>query len=280
VTRFAEAFRAAVARNPDATAIEDTRRAWSYRALLAAAEAEAAQYAAGEIVILRAERTARYVTELLAVWLAGAAFVPLDPAMPEARARFVREKVALAQARQRAAPEDLAYIIFTSGSTGRPKGVRVGHGGITSLLEAQYRLFGLGPGKRSLFFLSPSFDASLSDIGTALLSEATLVIDEDARLRTDPLGVLRERRITHADLPPSLAALFDTARLPQCLETLIVGGEACDPARIRALAKRVRVVNVYGPTEATICTSMVVCDAATWDAPALGAPVPGVTYEV
>ena len=76
-------------------------------------------------------------------------------------------------------PEHPAYVIYTSGSTGTPKGVLVGHAGLCGMLDAQIAAFGLGPGCRGLLYLSISFDASLSDIGTVLLSGASLWIDDD-----------------------------------------------------------------------------------------------------
>src|SRR5207253_1894128 len=48
----------------------------------------------------------------------------------------------------------------------------------------------------------------------------------------------------------------------------------------RQWARRVRVVNVYGPTEATVCTSLGLCDPNTWDQPLLGQPLRGVSYHI
>src|SRR5262249_6326327 len=83
-------------------------------------------------------------------------------------------------------PARLAYAIYTSGSTGEPKGVLVEHRGVVNLLDAQILAFGLTPGSRALWVLSPAFDASVSDVGTVLLSGATLCIEPDDDLR-DPV---------------------------------------------------------------------------------------------
>src|SRR5262249_774633 len=151
-------------------------------------------------------------------WWAGAAFLPLDPAAPLERLAFVVRDAGLSHAvahpvhtaplqalgvrvidpgesstapgePHRAGPEELAYVIYTSGSTGQPKGVLVTQRGITGLLDAQIEAFGLGPGCRSLWLLSPLFDASVSDVGTALLAGATLCIEPDTALRS-PAGLL------------------------------------------------------------------------------------------
>src|SRR6185295_7008174 len=91
--------------------------------------------------------------------------------------------------------------------------------------------------------------------------------------------LLKEESITHMDIPPSLLKVMNPADMPQSLETVIIGGEAADPEAVRSWAGKFRVVNVYGPTESTVCTSMNVC-APDWDRPLLGEPLPGVTYSV
>ncbi|MBM3458840.1 MAG: AMP-binding protein, partial [Armatimonadetes bacterium] len=153
---------------------------------------------------------------------------------------------------------------------------------LVNLLSAQITAFGLGRGRRSLFYLSTSFDASLSDMGTALLSGATLVIDPTVTTLTPDrlLERLGELRITHLDLPPALLRLLDPERAPACLETLILGGEPCPPAVVRRWAAGRRFLNVYGPTDGTICTSLCRCDSETWTRPLIGDPIPGITYRL
>jgi amino acid adenylation domain-containing protein len=230
---------------------------------------------------------------MLATWRVGAAFLPCDPSWPEERARACLEEsrahvvvheglaLELLESGPAGAPsDDLAYVIYTSGSTGRPKGVRVSHRGLVPMLRAQIRAFGLGPGKRALLYLSTAFDASISDIGTSLLSGATLVIPPTLPPPRQLCAYLGALGITHADLPPSLLSSIDSSEVPSCLETVIIGGEVCPPRVVREWATRVRVVNVYGPTEATICTSLCECDRDAWETPLLGAPLPHVEYRV
>lgn len=293
VARFGEIVRA----HGDRVAIEDGVARVTYaeldrRAREIAGALRARDVGPERVVALSLPKSAAYVEALLGVWYAGGAFTVIDPSLPRARrdliagdsrAGVVWDAVAARGAALHppietphdARPEELAYVLFTSGSTGAPKGVLVEHRGLPNVLLAQIAAFALAPGSRVLFHLATSFDASISDLGTALLSGATLLIDADA----DVARVLRARRVTHADLPPSLLAVLTPKDAPD-LQTLIVGGEASDPAVLRRWAETVRVVNVYGPTEATICTSMCVVDATTWDAPLLGDPLPGVTYEV
>jgi nonribosomal peptide synthetase MxcG len=290
---------------PEALAIDGPSKL-TYRELIDAVRPLAAGLRP-ELIGVCLERSPDLVIAELATWFAGGAFVPLDPSLPERRLEWMARDAGISRVITRTdlaarferlgietvagplrlspvpAPHDptrLAYVIYTSGSTGHPKGVRVLQRGLTALFDAQIEAFRLAPGKRALFFLSIGFDASISDLGTALLSGATLVIPPDStRAGPDLLSELARQRITHADLPPSLLAELDPKLAPPDLETVVIGGEVCPPHVVRSWAERVRLVNVYGPTEATVCTSLSVCDPR-WDRPRIGRPLPGVRYRV
>ncbi len=312
---FVVAFDASAAEHAGEVAIVSPEVTWSYADLQRASRELAADLvragcARGDVIALSLGRSAWHVAAILATWRIGAAFLPLDPLAPPRRHRACLDEAqaqvllrtgeggGLAVAIERLpnrvrethgdGEEDpagklaceLAYILYTSGSTGAPKGVRVGHGGLVPMLRAQIEAFGIARGKRVLFALSTAFDASISDLGTALLAGATLVITPAALTTRDLVPFLRLHAITHADLPPSLLARVPATDAPPLLETVIVGGEVCPLATVRAWARRVRLVNVYGPTEATICTSLVRCDADTWERPRLGQPLRHVEYRV
>ena len=291
---------------------------WTYAQVLEAVEQLAGRLsphirAPEAIVALVLPRSVDWVLGAIANWWLGAAFTPLDPTLPADRLDFLLNDaspvVVLTTAERTFSfaamglpvvtcpytplpstrirpiplrPDSLAYRIYTSGSTGRPKGVDVEHRGLTPLLSAQIEAFDLRPGDRVLWLLSPAFDAALSDIFTTLLAGATLFIEPEDELR-DPEGLIRilhQYSITHLDLPPSLLRVLDPANLPSSLRTLIVGGEASLPETFRRWARHFRLVNVYGPTEATICSSLCVCDPEQWNEPLLGRPLPGVRYHV
>jgi nucleoside-diphosphate-sugar epimerase len=226
---------------------------------------------AGPIVPLEVDRGVDWVVGMLAAWHAGAAFAPLGASMPPVRRAHALQALA-------AATPPLAYVIFTSGSSGAPKGVMIEGRGLEALVRAQIESFALEPGSRSLWLHAGIFDASISDVCTALASGATLVPAPAAPSRL--LATLSDQRITHVDLPTALLPALDPARLPAELRTVVLGGEACPVATVRALAEKVRTVVVYGPTEATVCSSLVVVDPARWSAPLIGDPLPGVRYEV
>ncbi|HEY9839881.1 MAG TPA: AMP-binding protein, partial [Candidatus Obscuribacterales bacterium] len=251
----------------------------------------------GDMVAIGYGRSPEFVLALLACWHAGAIWLPCAD-LPEGR----RQQL-LSEARPRLilgprqpdlplgalqaqplrpvhvpAPGDPAYLIYTSGSSGRPKGVLLPHAGIVPMLRAQIECFGLGATSRSLWLLSPLFDASLSDIGTALLSGAALVIDPDPLASLDHFyRLLHEHAVSYLDLPPSLLSALDPAGLPASLETLVIGGEVADPIQVGRWAEQVRLINVYGPTEATVCTSAGVCRPGQ-PAGLLGQPLAGIVY--
>ena len=296
-------FDAVVATRPHAVALEHDDASWSFAELARASEHLAERLARagtrpGDVVALSLGRSPEHVAAVLAVWRVGAAFLPLDPAAPPARSVAMLEEC---RARARltlgaegveleslassgeplgAEGDALAYVLYTSGSTGRPKGVRVSHRALWPMLGQQIAAFGLGPGKRSLLYLSLAFDASISDLFTALLSGATLVVPRVPPTPQELPGLLAARAVTHANLPPSVLPLVNPAHLPACLEVVVIGGEVCPPKAVRAWARRARIVNVYGPTEATICTHLCTCDADTWERPLLGAPLEHVEQRV
>ncbi|WP_336054861.1 amino acid adenylation domain-containing protein, partial [Streptomyces sp. CA2R101] len=166
-----------------------------------------------------------------------------------------------------------AYLIYTSGSTGRPKGVLVTHTGIASLATAQTHHLNTSPTSRTLQFASLSFDAATWEIIMALTHGATLVMAPPNRLTGDELTtLLHQQHITHATLPPAILATLPDHTLPTGM-TLIVAGEACPPEQTNRWSTGRHMINAYGPTEATICTTMSPPLTNTNTTPPLGTPI-------
>ena len=241
---------------------------------------------AGQRVGLLLRRSPDFVAAALACWRAGASWFPLAIPGPSQRndqwCRLAAPSLIVSHDRiERTArtasfeQDDEAYVIFTSGSTGVAKGVRVGHGGLFPMLREQNNRFAISEGSRVYWGLSPLFDASISDWGTALSSGATLCIRD--HLETFERGLLAMCP-THVDVPPALLPLLPPDGYPS-IETVIVGGEVTEPEAIRRWARTRRVLNVYGPTEATVCVSAATC-RTDWSEPDIGKPFPGVEFLV
>ena len=182
------------------------------------------------------ERSFDYIIAALAVWKAGGAYLPLDPAWPEDRRSFVLEdaqasvlitrdamakgncvvvpgrdqdKIARAAplAEKDIAPECLAYIIYTSGSAGRPKGVEVTHGNLLNLVSWHRRTFRVTAQDRASHIAGLAFDAAVWEIWPYLSAGASVVLaDETTRASSDLLREwLAAERITISFVPTTLA---------------------------------------------------------------------------
>ena len=313
-------FAAQAARTPDAEALRFEGRATTYRALDEAANRIAHHLVGRGVgpetrVGVLADRRPETVAAILGVLKAGGAYVPLDPAYPVERLRYMladagartvvapgempdfaaglvpdlldlRAEAAAIGARPATAPavtvdaDGLAYVIYTSGSTGAAKGVMVSHRGVPNLARAQAAGFGIHPGSRVLAFASFSFDAAVSELFTALLSGATLVLATREALLPGPglLATLRNERVSVVTLPPTALAALEPDGLPE-LRTVVSAGEAVSAEVVARWSAGRTFINAYGPTEATVCATMAVC-RADGRTPPIGAALENVRVHV
>ncbi|WP_151719075.1 non-ribosomal peptide synthetase [Gemmobacter serpentinus] len=261
----------------------------------------------GSVVALNLPRGPDFVVALLAVLKTGAAFLPLDPALPEVE-RCLRATEAGAIAvigrdgiaglgvpllvpntatseapPRRAAPQAdrLAYIIHTSGSTGRPKGVMGTTGALSAHASAAIAAFGLTPTDKVLHFAAPGFDVALEEIVPTLLAGATLILRDDAETASVQafLDVVARQGVTVLNLPASFWHLLveemdaRALPLPPSVRLVITGSErisAAALARWQILAPGTAWMNGYGPTETTITCTLHAPDLA-------GAPLADLT---
>ncbi|MDL4770581.1 amino acid adenylation domain-containing protein [Actinomadura xylanilytica] len=310
---FPALFEAQVRRSPDATAVVLGDRELTYAQLDARADRLARRLAAElgagpeELVGVALPRSIDMIVAVLAVLKTGAAYLPLDPDYPADRlAHMVRDArpagvittpgtrppggareillggdVPEPEPHVRvpgpASVRNAAYVIYTSGSTGRPKGVVVTHAGIAGLVATQERRLGARPGLRVLHFASLSFDAAFWQLCIPLLSGGTLVIcPADLRVPGPELaGYARRHRVGLLGLPPSLLAMIpEDVELPEGA-TLVVGAEKVPPELAARWGRRHRVVNAYGPTEATVNATLWDCDPDAAGPVPIGRPDPG-----
>ncbi|KAK3805290.1 MAG: hypothetical protein J3Q66DRAFT_423006 [Benniella sp.] len=152
---------------------------------------------------------------------------------------------------------NLAYIIYTSGSTGKPKGVMIEHHGMSNLVMTRHDIYRICASSRVIQFFSFAFDGCVMDIFSTLCSGASLhILSNTVRYnQRDLWEYLDQNLITQALLPPAIfQGLKDLPQLRTSL-TLILGGESLPAALIQELQPLIpngRIVNDYGPTEATV----------------------------
>jgi amino acid adenylation domain-containing protein len=308
-------FAEQVARSPQEMAVTFEGRSMTYRQLDEAANRLAHLLAdcgvgPGECVALLFTRSAEAIVAMVAVLKTGAAYLPIDPALPAARIGFMVSDAGPVAAITTAgladrldgsslpvidvddprinsepttalpdpAADDLAYIMYTSGTTGVPKGVAVTHHNVTQLIEALHAILPAA-GAWSQWH-SYSFDASVQQIFGALLGGGRLVVVPElvAASPKDFHALLISERVSVLAQTPSAAAMLS----PEGLESmaLLVGAEPCPIEVVDRWAPGRVMINAYGPTETTIDVTFSAPLTPGPGAPPIGAPVPGAALFV
>ncbi|HST63409.1 MAG TPA: amino acid adenylation domain-containing protein [Longimicrobium sp.] len=187
----------------------------------------------------------------------GVEVISLDAAQAEIAAESAENPVS------GATPESLAYVIYTSGSTGTPKGALIEHRNVARLFSATDPWFGFGPDDVWTLFHSYAFDFSVWEIWGALLyGGRVVVVPFDVSRDPGAFHALVQREgVTVLNQTPSAFRQFIRADGERggdlALRTVIFGGEALEPASLRAWVERrgietPRLVNMYGITETTV----------------------------
>ncbi|MEV5593673.1 amino acid adenylation domain-containing protein [Streptomyces sp. NPDC052496] len=283
-----ELFGAQVARTPDAVAVVGADVSLSYGELDAWA-GRLAQVLAGRgagperVVAVALPRSVELVVALLAVLKSGAAYLPVDPALPAERVHLLLDEARpvyvlddpedVRNPRPEAAgtgpavpltPSHPAYVLYTSGSTGAPKGVIVPHHAVVNRLLGIQEEFGLEPSDSCLYKAPAAFDASVWELFWPLTTGARVVVAAPEGHR-DPAylaALIREHAVTTVHFVPSmLRAFIDEPAAARCtsLRRVQTGGEPL-PTELRDRATSLlgtRLNHLYGPTETTI-------HATTW----------------
>jgi amino acid adenylation domain-containing protein len=187
-------------------------------------------------------------------------------------------------------PENLAYVIYTSGSTGQPKGVMVQHLSLVATIVALMDAYKLETKDSLLQFVSPSFDAFAEELYPTLCSGATLVLHPQPTELTPAqvISLIEALRITTLHIPPAyLSPLVEElqgmarGRLDS-VRLFITGGESLPVERLAQLKSlgqpALRFINAYGPTEATITTTLYeasteAAELAQWSSVPIGRPI-------
>lgn len=270
----------------------------------------------GERVGVLTERSVALPETVLAIWKAGACYLPLTADLPAERLLFmareagVRKIIALdrlsvptelsspefhivrpeeitpdaaeyGDTGRTLSPDDPAYIIFTSGSTGEPKGVVLTHKGLVNLGFGEAVIFNLCSEDRVMQISSPSFDLWISDLAITFASGAALVpvMREEMNNISGMLDLVRLRGVTIATMSPSYLRLFEQADFPASLRLIMTVGESPLIDDLRYYASRLSYMNGYGPSEATAASAVgrILPDAEQIHA---GRPLPNTTVYI
>ncbi|NIM15005.1 MAG: amino acid adenylation domain-containing protein [Candidatus Aminicenantes bacterium] len=246
-----------------------------------------------DIIGIMMERSVEMIIGMLGILKAGAAYLPIDPDYPKERIDYMLadssarilvselsevskvsgeiEVVKLIELSKELPthlthlthPTHLCYVIYTSGSTGRSKGVAVQHSSIVNTLWWQKNYYSFNTEESVLQIPSFSFDSSVEDIFTPLISGSRLVlIEQGNRFNLEYLAKrVIDQRITHFLITPGLyrAFLNDIAGSLTGLKTVILAGESFTVELVNDHFKKllaVKLYNEYGPTENSVCSTV------------------------
>jgi|HubBroStandDraft_1064217.scaffolds.fasta_scaffold00506_3 amino acid adenylation domain-containing protein len=266
----------------------------------------------GDTVAVCMERSFDWIVAALGIMRAGAAYVPLDSAWPDARLRFAvndsgatvfvaraalldrlkvkargvdpcRDAAAIAAtsglAHRPVEMESLAYVIYTSGSSGVSKGVEITHANLSHLVRWHRDAFRVTPQDRASHLAGLGFDAAVWEIWPHLCAGSTVCLVDNA-VRSSPelmqQWMIREH-VTIGFVPTVHAAPLMAMEWPAttALRLLLTGGDVLHHGP--AVQLPFEVVNNYGPTECTVVATSSVLKARAHGAPPIGRPITGAS---
>ncbi|MEC1108782.1 amino acid adenylation domain-containing protein, partial [Bacillus velezensis] len=237
-----------------------------------------------DLVALVTERSMEMIVGILAIIKAGGAYVPINPEYPDNRIGYMLEdsspKIVLTYKNKLPGkveipvldledennyanetdnllhvnrPNDLVYCIYTSGTTGNPKGVLIEHRNVVNMWVTYKETFALNDKDTVLQFANVSFDQAVGDIFPALCNGAALcIVPKNLTYDMEQLQKYIDRNnVTTASLTPKVIEGLCADALPT-LRLLESGGEAGSLKSLKEWAKKVEVLNTYGPTESTV----------------------------
>ena len=293
---IADMFEELVQTIPDHTAVVFKDKKYTYRELDEISD-RLGKYIASQgigsedVVSILIPRCEYMAIAPMGVIKAGAAYQPLDPTYPRDRLMYMMEdssaKLLIADREllplvdgykgpvlftdqiwqledrdvvlKKPQRHELFILLYTSGSTGVPKGCMLEYGNITAFCHWFKRYYGIDSDSRVAAYASFGFDACMMDIYGAITNGAQLhIIPEEIRL--DFIGLQRyfeENGITHSFMTTQVGRQFALEMDCKSLRYLSVGGEKlvpCEPP------KDYKFINAYGPTEATIFTTVFEVD--------------------
>ncbi|WP_028778292.1 non-ribosomal peptide synthetase [Shimazuella kribbensis] len=307
---------------PDQIAIQSKDGEWTYGELYQNASQLAyylgmSDVKTGDCVGVLLDRSIDLVTSVMAIHLIGAAYVPIDPAYPEDRIKWMIQDAdldvvitnSLLQTKCAATkkhlicmdkdkwkwssmpaihtrsglPQHLAYVVYTSGSSGTPKGVEITQQSLQQLVDWHQSTYSITSEDKCSMLAGVGFDASVWEIWPTLASGATLcIVEEEERLSPARLrDWLIRSKITVSFVPTVLCEAF--FQLDWTGETiprlLLTGGDQL--RQYPPATFPIKVVNHYGPSENTVVAiAGTVTEGNKNDLPSIGSPIAGTKIAV
>lgn len=240
----------------------------------------------GKYVMVIMDRSMRAVVVMQAVAKTGGALVLIDPSTPPFRLQQIRDatdaslvissETYTSIAKNLGAPwmsaegidgerllfteprvslEDPFYVVFTSGSSGTPKGIVIQHRAFATAATINGPMSLMSKTSRVLHVASFAFDASIAEVYYPLVLGGCVCIPSAEGSRSNLENAMNHFRVDWATLTPSMARALDPSRMTS-LRALALAGEACTKTDIEAWGKHVYLMNVYGPSEATVDATM------------------------
>jgi amino acid adenylation domain-containing protein len=272
----------------------------------------------GDLIGIYLERSLEMIVGLLGILKAGAAYVPVDPAYPEERIKYILgdidSKIIITTRRISEKlseknkgnclnidnwddfqyestdnpvidlkPSDLMYIIYTSGSTGKPKGVKIGHQSLVNFLFSMQQKPGFSSNDMLFSVTTYSFDISILEFFTPLISGAALYIASQDILSDPDLIIQKIEKIkpTIIQATPGFYQMLFNAdwQGDKKLKVLCGGDLLSEPLAEKLVLHSLEVWNMYGPTETTIWSSIKKIEQPK-DASNIGKPINNTQFYI
>ncbi len=309
-------FMRMVQSTPDAVAVIDRHRTLTYRQLNHAACSLAEKISTllggshttrDQLIAINQDKGWQQVVGVLGTLMAGAAYLPLDPAWPEERQRqiieqsgayaldsdLIDEAMGTPETQHNLVPpadcDRLAYVIYTSGSTGTPKGVMIEHRSASATITAVNRKWNMGANDRTLALSSLSFDLSVFDIFGPLSVGGAIVIPYTSSQPNPQMwaSVLQENEVTVWNSAPALMSLMVEHGLPtpNKLRLVMMSGDWVPleiVPQLRDQAPNATLVALGGATEASIWSNFHEISGLddSWHSVPYGTPLEGQNLHI
>lgn len=242
------------------------------------------------------------IVSLLGILKAGGAFVAMDPSHPISRHQFMIEdckiQTLITNTEQKEknlfdeqktiyinqlswqkgyktespnleiSPDQVAYIMYTSGSTGNPKGVMITHQNIVHNLFITAKRYEFAPGERIFSFISLAFDVTVSKIFAAFKTGGSVILPttDDIMDINKLVGMLQKYKPVFFPSTPAVLRLLNQVNTDlSFIRIITTGGESAKYSDFDNIIKQCRIMNIYGPTEATVSSTSYNIPRDGWD---------------